>query len=297
MTKTLNKYWGKLLGGLINLYYLFFFFILCCLVLSDVYYFGKITMPETPGYIFIIFFLVPAIYAVKLGVENIARLSEFTIPILAISYCLLFTLVLPKMDFENLVPIMSDGIKPVLGGALPNMNFPYGQMLPIAFYYKYTTSDSKGNKFIKYGFWAVLGATILLTFRSIVSITTFDESTLKTLTFPPFSSIRLIEVGDVLERLDALLLAIFYGTTFLKFVITYYVICQIISDQFQAGSPKDFALPVAILIGVSMPFLIPRFDIIIQSILPYFFSSLPLFIPIPLLLYATIKIKKRIKKH
>ncbi|SHK05372.1 spore germination protein (amino acid permease) [Geosporobacter subterraneus DSM 17957] len=294
MTKTLNKYWGKFFGGLVNLYYFLFFFILSCLIVSDVFYFGKITMPETPGVVFIIFFLIPGIYAVKLGLETIARFLEFLLPALVIVYCTLFLLVMPKLVLDHLRPILAEGMKPVLAGAIPNMNFPYAQILPVAFFYKYTRSHSKGGKnFLKPIFGAIFAASILLTFRSMASIAAFDEATLITLPYPPFSTIRLIEVGDVLERLDAFLLAVFYGTTFIKFILTCYVMCEIISDYFQAGEPKDFSMPVAVLIGVSMPILIPRFDIILKTVVPYFFSSLPLFAPIPLLLYMTIRIRKK----
>ncbi len=251
-------------------------------------------MPETPGYIFIIFFLIPGIYAIKLGLETIARLLEFLLPLLTVLYCALFLMVMPKLEFSNLLPVLSEGIKPVLGGAIPNMNFPYAQILPVAFFYKYTKIHSQGNnKFLKSMFGAVFAVTVLLTLRSMASAAAFNEETLKTLTYPPFSVIRLIEIGDVLERLDALLLAVFYGTTFIKFTLTYYIICEIISDYFEVGEPKDFSVPVAVVIGIAMPFLIPRFDIILQTVVPYFFSSLPLFMPIPLLLFITIKMKNR----
>ncbi|AOT70735.1 GerAB/ArcD/ProY family transporter [Geosporobacter ferrireducens] len=298
MTETLNKYWGRFLGGFVNLYYFFFFFILCCLIISDVFYFGKITMPETPGYIFIIFFLIPAVYAIKLGLETIARLLEFLLPLLIVIYCTLFLLVMPKLDFGNLMPVLSEGMKPVLAGAIPNMNFPYAQILPVAFFYRYTRSESRGSrKFLKSIFAAIFMATVLLSLRSMASVAAFDEATLITLTYPPFSTIRLIEIGDILERLDALLLAVFYGTTFIKFILTYYVICEIISDYFQTGRPKDFSIPVAVMIGISMPFLIPRFDIILKTVVPYFFSSIPLFFPIPLLIFITIKIKNKGKNN
>jgi len=294
ITKILNNYWGKFLGGLVNLYYLIFFFILCLLIVSDVFFFGKITMPETPGYIFIIFFLVPAVYAVKLGVETIARLIEFLTPLLALMYCMLFVMVIPKLDINNLQPIMAEGIRPVLRGVIPNMNFPYAQILPIVFYYKYTKTCSQGsNKFLIYTFMGIFIATGLLTFRALASVAAFEEATLITLTFPPFSTIRLIEIGDIIERLDLLMLAIFYVTTFFKFILTYYIICEIISQYFEAGEPKDFAVPIAILIGISMPLFIPRLDIVFKVIVPYFLSSLPLLVPIPLILYMSIKIKNK----
>ena len=293
LINTYKKYFGKLLTGIISIFYIAFFYLLCCLIVSDVYYFGKITMPETPGFIFIIFFIVPAIYGIKLGFETAARLLEFLLPILVVLYCLLFLMVFPKLDFTRLLPIMEDGFKPVLAGAIPNMNFPYAQLLPVVFYYKYTNTPSGKNTYIKTVFCAILLSTILLTLRNIASASAFGDASLKTLTFPPFSTIRLIEIGEVLERLDALFLAIFYGTTFFKFIITYNVICEILADYFEAGSARDYSLPVAILIGVSMPFLIPRFDIILQSVVPYFYASLPILVPLPLLLYMTIRFKNQ----
>jgi len=134
---------------------------------------------------------------------------------------------------------------------------------------------------------------MLLTIRSLASAAAFEEATLITLTFPPFSTISLIEIGDIIERLDLFMLAIFYVTTFFKFILTYYIICKIISEHFDVGEPGDFAVPVAILIGVSMPFFIPRLDVVFKIIVPYFYSSLPLLIPIPLMLFTTIKIKNK----
>ncbi|WP_026476850.1 GerAB/ArcD/ProY family transporter [Alkaliphilus transvaalensis] len=297
MTETLNKYWGRVIGGFINLYYNFFFFFLCCLIVSDVYYFGKITFPETPGYIFTIFFIVPIVYGIKLGLEVVVRLLESLTPLLAILYFILFILVVPKLNFQNLQPVMADGIRPVLAGSIPNMNFPYAQILPVAFYYKHTRAkEGNEKKFLKYTFIGIVMATLLLTIRSLASVAAFEEETLKTLVFPPFSTIRVIEVGDIIERLDPFFLAVFYATTFFKFVLTFYIICESISDYFRVGEPKDFAWPLAILIGVTMPFLIPRFDIILRTVVPYFFVSIPLFVPIPLILYMTIKIKDGRKK-
>ncbi len=293
LTEIYNAYWGKFVGGIVSLFYVLYFFLLCCLIVSDVFYFGKITMPETPGYIFIIFFIIPPIYGVKLGLETLSRLLEFLLPIFIVIYCSLFLMVFPKLDFTRLLPLLPDGIKPVIAGAIPNMNFPYAQLLPLVYFYKYSNINPKGKAmYLKSVFWGILLSTILLTLRSIASASAFGNDTLMTLTYPPFSTIRLIEIGEVLERLDALFLAVFYVTTFFKFSITYFVICEIISDYFKVGSPKDYALPVALLIGVSMPFLIPRFDVILQTVVPYFFISMPLFFPIPLMLYCTMRLKR-----
>lgn len=292
MTQVMNKCWGRIIGGIVSLYYLIYFFILCNLIIADIYYFGRISMPETPGYVFIIFFLVPAIYAIKLGIETLARLSEFLLPILIVTYTLLFILVIPKLQFTNLLPIMSEGFKPVVAGAIPNMSFPYAQILPIVFFYKYSdTGTSNNKKFLIYCFGAIFVSTLLLSMRTISSIAAFDENTLKVLTYPPFSTIRIIELGGVLERLDALLLAVFYGTTFYKFVLTYYVTSQIVTDYFNIGEIRDYALPIAVLMGVSMPYLVPRLDVVNESTLPFFILSLPLLVPIPLLLYLTIRLK------
>ncbi|SCZ01751.1 GerAB/ArcD/ProY family transporter [Alkaliphilus peptidifermentans] len=297
-TEIVNRYWGRVIGGFVNFYYLAFFFLLSALIASDIYYFGKITMPETPGYVFTIFLIVPAIYAVKLGLETIARLIEFLLPILILVYFFLFILVLPKLELLKLTPIMAEGIKPVLEGAIPNMNFPFAQILPVIFFYKNSkvTSDNK-MKYLVCSFTAIVLSTILLTFRSFAAILAFEEATLKTLVFPPFSTIRLIEVGDVLVRLDAMFLAVFYCTTFIKFILTYYVTCEIVSDFFNIDEVSTFSVPIAILIGVAMPFLIPRFDIILGITVPYFLISLPLFFLIPLLLFITIKMKDGRKKY
>lgn len=297
-TQIVDKYWGKIIGTFVNLYYLLFFYFLCVLVVKDVYFFGKVTMPETPPYVITIFFLVPALYAAKLGLEAIARFTEFLLPFAVVVYISLNLFILPKLEFNNLLPVMEYGIGPVLEGALPNLNFPYGQLLPVAFFYKYVVTENKNKrKFLYYFYGAILVSTVLLLLRTVTSISAFELNVLKNMTFPPYSTIRLIEIGNVIERVDALLLANFYSTTFLKFCITFFVICQIVSDHFETGAPKDFATPIAILIAVSTPFLIPEFDVIRGSIVPDFIVFFPIFFIIPFLLFLTIIFKdKRNKK-
>lgn len=292
MTITLNQYWGRFIGGIANLYYLYFFFILSNLIASDVFYFGKITMPETPGYVFVIFLLVPAVYAVKLGIETISRFLEFLLPLLVIIFCILFIFLLPKLELRNLLPIASNGIKPILAGTIPNISFPFADLLPIVFFYQYTRKDTEDNsKFLKTTFSAILLITLLLTLRAMATVASFEEMTLKTLTFPPFNAIRIIKIGDVLERLDALFLAVFYTTTFFKFTITYYVICKIITDFFNISGPKIVAVPMAVLIGVSMPFLFPSFDTVLKGSISSFYLVIPLLLLMPIILYITIKVK------
>ncbi len=125
---------------------------------------------------------------------------------------------------------------------------------------------------------------------------TFSEDFLKVLAFPPFSTIRVIEIADVIERLDSIFIAIFYATTFLKFLITYYVICQITKEFFGIGELKAVSLPIGILLGISMPFLFPRFDIIGNNIVPYFYASIPLLFIMPVVLYITIMVKDKGQK-
>ncbi|QNO14747.1 endospore germination permease [Alkalicella caledoniensis] len=298
VTEVLNEYWPKPISILVNLYYLFFLYILCLLVLSDVYYFGKITMPETPGYVFMIFLLVPSIYAVKLGLETIARFSEFVVPILAILFLGLYALALQQKEFVNLLPIMADGIKPVIAGAIPNMNFPFAQILPIAFLYQYVPQDNpKETRYLKTTFLAIFAGTLLLAISRVVTVGTFSEDFLKVMVFPQFSTIRVIELGDFIERLDFIFLAIFYATTFLKFVITYYVINQILSNLLNIKELKSTSLPIAVLLAVAMPLCIPRFDVVVNSVVPYFIISIPLLFIVPILLLITVKIKDKNKKN
>lgn len=297
LPQAINKYWGKIIGTFVNLYYLLFFYFLCILIVADVFFFGKVTMPETPPFIFIIFFLVPALYAAKLGLETLARFTEFILPFIVLTYILMKLLILPKMEFINLLPIMEYGMGPVLEGAIPNLNFPYAQLLPVVFFYKYVVTEKENKKrFLYFFFAAIFLNSLLLLIRTITSISAFEINVLKNMTYPPYSTIRLIEVGEVIERVDSMLFGTFYATTFLKFSITFFVICQIISDHFEAGAPKDFATPMLVLIGVSMPFLIPRFDIILGSVVPYLYVFSPIFFTIPILLFITIKVKNR-KKH
>jgi len=84
---------------------------------------------------------------------------------------------------------------------------------------------------------------------------------------------------------------------FFKFIITFYVICECINDSVGKGKPSNYAIPVAILILVLMPFLLPRFELVLKVSMAYLFTSFPLFFVIPILLFITIKIREKRRKN
>ena len=52
---------------------------------------------------------------VRYGLETICRANEFVFPLLMISLAIIAALALPDADFSNLLPVLDQGIRPVLG--------------------------------------------------------------------------------------------------------------------------------------------------------------------------------------
>lgn len=111
---------GKPLGKVIGLIYsLFFIYINAFIVREFADMFNINFMPETPVSLFSMGIVFAAAYAVRSGLEVLARVSEIVLPLVLVMLLLIVGLVCPEIDAKLFFPILEKGFMPVLKGAYP----------------------------------------------------------------------------------------------------------------------------------------------------------------------------------
>lgn len=119
-----GKFIGKILIALFAFYMIEETFEILRNAAQFIYTVGLI---ETPLIIPTIFITLLCIFIVKEGIEVMSRFSKIFLPIL-IGFILLFCLSsIPNMDLNNIYPILSNGIKPILKGSFQTFVFPFAQ--------------------------------------------------------------------------------------------------------------------------------------------------------------------------
>jgi len=105
------------------LYIIFFFLFASFATRNFVELFVIFFLPETPPIVLVGTILLLALFAVKCGLEVIGRVSAFLLPIVVTLIVLGPLAVFNKMHFGEFLPILENGIKPVLSDALSQAPF------------------------------------------------------------------------------------------------------------------------------------------------------------------------------
>lgn len=286
---------GKYVGKLIGLAYLFFFITGAAYITRQ---FGAFLvtsfMPRTPLIVFMVVLIMLAAYAVKSGFEVIARMNQFVLLLVFVSIAGIFVLILNEFRFEHLFPILENGVKPVLrGGMTPSAwrGEVFILMVFIPYLNKYKQARVSALKSV-----AILTAVLFLDI--VVSIGVFGRQAAQ-FVFPVFSLAYYIEVAGFIERVEAVVLALWVSGVTLKVAIWYYAGVLGISQVFGLQDHKPLVFPLGLILGVlslivftnsaeSAEFFAKEF--------PYYAFTFEIIIPLGLLILAVIRKKSSFQK-
>jgi len=232
---------GKLFGAL----YVWFFMHLTMITLYQ--YSAFITtavMPETPSLFFIITMVLFGVYAARNGIEVICRLSELLTPIIMASIIIIALLLIKDMDLKALTPVLEKGVGPVLQGGF-TISARTTEILGIAMLLPYLNDTQKVKRVF------LLSYTLMLIFFVIITIpvlTMFGVELAKTMAFPFFDTVKLIDIGDFLERIEAVYMGIWLLGGLINISFSLYLSVLGLSHLLNLKDYKPIVLPVGILL-------------------------------------------------
>lgn len=295
----LQNIFGKWLGRFFGLFYLFYFLLLAALVTRNYDdLFASAIMPETPTWFLHATLVLTVAYIVYNRVEVMGRLSELVLPI-AVVVTLLTAMLLTisgLVHYENLLPVFDRGVGAVLIGSVPYASFPYMELILFAMVIPYVNNPAKVRIT---ALASVLVAAALLTAIMIQDIAVFGEY-MATLTFPRFSAIRLISVGDFVERIEPMVLALWVASGILKIGVCLYAFTLGLAQLFGLKELNQLIFPTAIII---IPLTGSLFENSFQmlnfalNIYPIFAIPLQFGLPMVMLLLTFYHRRKQNKKQ
>jgi spore germination protein KB len=279
---------GKLVGLLIIWYFLHY----TAITLDQYSLFLKsAVMPETPVLFFMLTLVLVCAYATQKGLEVIGRLSELFAPIIMIILILYFGLETKDMNLKILTPILEKGIFPVFQGSLINTSKTL-EILGLAMLLPYLNNHQKVKSVFILSFALISFYLVLLT---VPVLTMLGLESAKNRAFPCYSVIRLINIGDFLNRLESFHMAICSLGAFIKISFQYYLIVLGLSQLLELRDYKPLVLPIGTIL-IPLSFLIGPSLVELQTFLSYklfmrYSYFFILLIPSLLLLTAIIRRK------
>jgi spore germination protein (amino acid permease) len=236
---------GKWVGGAIAFCYVVFFVQLAAWVVRNLGDFMKSTfMHRTPISVFHIMILIIVCYASIKGVETIARSNEILIPIIKLTFVLMFVFMLPIWDSERLQPAFRLDLWTTVKETRNIIGFPYMESVVLLMVVPYVRNRQKKG-FV----WGIISSTLLLICITVFLVACLGVTRASHETYPLFILVQDIRIGPLIENLEASVTVILLAAIFLKITITFHGAVSGICQLFRLRDRTWVAVPLAVIVA------------------------------------------------
>lgn len=234
---------GRVLGKVFTALYIFYFFSLIALNTYDVYSFiiGYM-MPDTPPQVLALLFVLIPILLSRKGMDSIARLAALFAITLIVSMTVFVILQIKDLNPENLLPFFNMPIKSFVQGTHTILALPYCELVVFMMIIPMVDNQKTVRKHFLAGY--SLGALILLAI--VVYEVLVLGSAIGYFALPGFETIRMINLGNIINRMDTLYALMLYVLRFFKVSVLLYV-CSLAVAQ---STGLTQYRPIVAIIGV-----------------------------------------------
>lgn len=204
---------------------------------------------ETPMYAFT--FLVFSISAAtaRAGLEVMARMFTLITLLAGFLIIMVFLLAIPEYNPSLLLPILPDGIKPVIHGAYLTFGFPYVEIFLFSMLLPFVGKSST-KQLSRTMIFSLLVNIIVLCVATLYAIMIFGAYAGE-MPYLLFAFARIVEFQEIIQRIESIIGMSLIVGSYMKTTITLYVLALYLSQLFKFEDHRTFVLPLA-LIGFLM---------------------------------------------
>ncbi|MCX7714330.1 MAG: endospore germination permease [Clostridia bacterium] len=236
---------GKILGKVFSAFYVFFFFSLCFLNINQLNGFiSSSLLPETPNLAICLLFVFMCGWAARSGAEGIMRCS-FLFIFITYAISILNTLLLWKnMKLVNLKPSFTLPFIKYVQGTLTASALPFCEIIAFLMF----MPSLKDLQNVKKSFFVGLcigGLTLLIVEIRNISVL---GPTIHVLSNPNFEAIKLINIGDIITRMETLYAIVLITLIFFKVSVLFYVTVKAIEEMLNLNSYQMLVPSIGALI-------------------------------------------------
>lgn len=287
---------GKITGKFFCILFILFAFFLATIVLRVLGLFiNTMSLPETPQIIPMILLGLLCTIGVKEGVESLSRWSEFFLNFLLAYVIITFLLLINKMDIKNILPVMYNGVKPVLTGAISAMTYPFAETVVLLMVLPNLKTKKSPYKVFLWSLFISGIIVFIATFRSLLSLGPIAAD----FYFPPYVITGKINIGDFLQRLEILVALVLLLAGYMQIATSLLAACRGIAKLFECNDYRFIIWPVSlIMINYSYFILKNTMEMKTWALKIWMFYAVWFEIFLPLIIYIGAEIKaKMIKKN
>jgi len=240
-----------------NIFLIIFFIYFIVLMSNIVRSLGELIkaflLETTPVEVLIISFVLVTSYIARDNIQIIGRAAYFIYPLILSFVIFLFLVILPEIDFTNVLPVFqSDFSKIPKGIEIAFFSYMGYEILLFALPYAEKKEDNLRASLTG------LGIVILIyTLIFLLTLAQYGVHSLRRQTFPTLSLVKEVDLpGYFIENLDGLVMAFWVLIVFSTMAAFYYASGIVLSQLFNTKDHGLFILPIAPIVYIIS--LIPR---------------------------------------
>lgn len=235
---------GKVIGRIVTFLYIWYAFHLGALVLRN---FGEfmnaVALPETPMFVSLFCLGLVCIIAVRLGIEVLGRTTAYFIPLIFFVLAVILLISIPQIRLDYIKPVLGNGIIPVLKGGFSTFSFPFAET--VLFISVFSSLKTKKSP-LKVYFWGVLISGIIIIIVTLRNIAILSNM-LGSYYFPSYQAVRMIRIGDFIQRTEVSVSLVFIFGVFIKSSICLLVTCKGIEKMFNLKDYRSIVIHTGLL--------------------------------------------------
>ena len=239
--------YGRILGKCISILFIWYLFHLGALILDNYIRFFKLELyPATPKSIGLLLLMLVCASTVNRGIEVLARCSLILVPI---TILVIFTdtlLLIPHINLNNLMPVMDVPIGKLLWAAHSAACFPFAETVAFLMVLAFLAKPEKGPSAVSRGILIAGLILIIITARNAAVMGQMAT----TLNYPSYLAVQVIDVGDILTRVEVLAAVNLLTMGFIKISVLLYGTVLGLAQVCNLHSYRPIILPVGILMAI-----------------------------------------------
>lgn len=247
-----GKWIGKIIGFVYVLISSYFGGLLLGQV-GDIY--EASIIPLTPIWLFYLGGFLLVFYLSISGIEVFARFSEVIFPVIVVALFLNLVLSIQRIEQGELLPILSEGLKPLILGGFHVVPFAMEYILFLAGFLTFLATSKKELNQLKSGVWrAVFLVGILDTLVVLMQILVFGPAETIRTVYGLLVLGKLVEVSRTVSGVESLFLGVWLGAAVIKISALFFMSTWGLETVFNLRGIKWRPALGAVFLGVAYGF-------------------------------------------
>ncbi|NPV26498.1 MAG: endospore germination permease [Firmicutes bacterium] len=236
---------GKWPGRLVSLFYLWWLLHTTAAISQE---FGDIVLigflPETPFIVIILVGIALSAYAVRSGLEVIARLNLVFLPLVISLLLLSHLLVINVMDGKNLLPVGETGLSNLVKGAIPTTAW-LGELVVM---WMFLPCLNQNHEVRTASLTGILVTGLLFVLTDLIVVAVFGPVQVASFVISTLNAARMIHIAASIERVEAFTLGIWVFGGVVKISLFYLAFVYGLAEWLKLRDYRPLVLPAGGLI-------------------------------------------------